>query len=155
MLFRSGLCLYCGGSDHVRRDCGLRPHRTQAPMPIPTKGLVSKSFFLPVSVCCQQTSICVSALIDSGAEGNFLHQGVVTHLNIPVDPLPHQLTVFALDGLPVGQSLITHKTKPIQSQTSFLHRGNFMPSPPILRLLAHSRSTLVRRGQSGHFMVAT
>ena len=54
---------------------------------VPTKGLVSKSFTLPVIIYCQQKSFIFSALVNSGAEGNFIHAHLVEELQIPMETL--------------------------------------------------------------------
>ena len=80
---------------------------------VPTKGLVSKSVMLPVNIYCQPYSLLVSALIDSGAEGNFIHARLVERLQTPVQPLQSSLKVAALDGGPVGLGTISNVTKSV------------------------------------------
>ena len=83
-----GICLCCGGDGHLLCDCRAHPHKTLLPTHgkhvestpltnVPTKGLVSKSFLLPVIFGCHQVSLVVSALTDFGAEGNFIHSHLV------------------------------------------------------------------------------
>uniref|UniRef100_A0A3B1IMZ3 Gypsy retrotransposon integrase-like protein 1 n=1 Tax=Astyanax mexicanus TaxID=7994 RepID=A0A3B1IMZ3_ASTMX len=62
------------------------------------------------------------ALIDSGAEGNFMKESLVQELQLRMEPLPHQLSARALDGSPIGCAPITHQTSPVILQTSFLHK---------------------------------
>ncbi|KAL7889650.1 hypothetical protein AOLI_G00019080 [Acnodon oligacanthus] len=69
---------------------------------VPTKGMVSKSMILPVLIYCQSQSLIVSALINSGAEGNFIHDSRVREFQIPIRTLQRGLKVSALDGEPVG-----------------------------------------------------
>ncbi|KAG9283918.1 NACHT, LRR and PYD domains-containing protein 12-like [Astyanax mexicanus] len=109
--FREGLCLYCGGSNHARRDCGLRPSGAHAQrlgqrreftpganvVSTSARGLVSKSFLLPVLIRCVNESFSVLALIDCGAEGNFISAEVVERLQIPTEPVNPSLRVTALD----------------------------------------------------------
>lgn len=40
----------------------------------------------------------LEAFIDSEAAGNFINEALVTHLGLPVDPLPYPIPVLALDG---------------------------------------------------------
>ena len=87
----------------------------------PTKGLASKSFLLPVIIGCHQVSLVVSALLDSGTEGNFIHTHLVEPLQIPVETLKTPLKIAALDGGPVGAGSITTRTEPVLLETSSLH----------------------------------
>ena len=70
---------------------------------IPTKRLVFKSSPMPVTMSCQNLSSVVPALINSGAEGSFIHTRLVEQLQIPVMPLKVPLSIAALDGKHVGQ----------------------------------------------------
>uniref|UniRef100_A0AAR2JHU7 ribonuclease H n=1 Tax=Pygocentrus nattereri TaxID=42514 RepID=A0AAR2JHU7_PYGNA len=126
---------FCGQPGHRIRDCRKRTSQNKAPNPgkhveftpranvvsIPTKGLVSKSVLLPVRLCFHPKVVVVSALIDSGAEGNFIHAQVVEKLRIPVKNLRNSLEVTALDGDPVGFQPITHVTVPIETHASALY----------------------------------
>lgn len=40
----------------------------------------------------------LEAFTDSEAAGNFINEALVTHLGLPVDPLPYPIPVLALDG---------------------------------------------------------
>ena len=133
---KNHLCLYCGKAGHQLRECRARPLKPNAPTPgqhvestphsnvvsVPTKGLVSKSVLLPVTLYCHPNSLILSALIDSGAEGNFIHARLVEQLQIPVEPLETKLKVAALDGGPVGVGKISQITTPVELQTSALHK---------------------------------
>jgi len=65
-----------------------------------------------------QTHNC-QALLDSGAEGNFMDSTLAHRLHIPLRPLPHHIMVHALNGqkLPV----ISHVTEDITLITSGNH----------------------------------
>uniref|UniRef100_A0A8C1EY99 Gypsy retrotransposon integrase-like protein 1 n=1 Tax=Cyprinus carpio carpio TaxID=630221 RepID=A0A8C1EY99_CYPCA len=79
----------------------------------------SSSTLLPVRLrWAAQTHHC-QALLDSGAEGNFLDSTLAHRLHIPLRPLPHHITVHALNGqkLPV----ISHVTEDITLITSGNH----------------------------------
>ena len=68
-------------------------------MSVPTKGLVSKSVFLPVTIHYRHVSLVVTALIDSRAEGNFLRSDVVAQLQFPVQDLQNPLKLWMEDQL--------------------------------------------------------
>uniref|UniRef100_A0A8C1QTJ1 Gypsy retrotransposon integrase-like protein 1 n=1 Tax=Cyprinus carpio TaxID=7962 RepID=A0A8C1QTJ1_CYPCA len=79
----------------------------------------SSSTLLPVRLrWAAQTHNC-QALLDSGAEGNFMDSTLAHKLHIPLRALPHHITVHALNGqkLPV----ISHVTEDITLITSGNH----------------------------------
>ena len=53
----------------------------------------------------------VSALVDSGADENFIDAGFVSQVGIHLEQLPSPLNANALDGRLLA--LITHRTKPL------------------------------------------
>lgn len=69
------------------------------------------------------TTFLCKALIDSGAEGNFLDRKTALKLGVPLVPLNHSISVSAL----WGQSLppITHVTEPVSLITSSNHSDYF------------------------------
>ncbi len=75
---------------------------------------------LPVSVKYQDTIHSCSALIDSGAEGNFLDISVAAQWSIPAIPLPSPISVRSLNGLLL--SSITHSTPSVSLVVSGNHR---------------------------------
>ncbi len=75
---------------------------------------------LPVSVKYQDTIHSCSALIDSGAEGNFLDISVEVQWGIPAIPLPSPISVRSLNGLLL--SSITHSTPSVSLVVSGNHR---------------------------------
>ncbi|KAI4874604.1 hypothetical protein NFI96_006457, partial [Prochilodus magdalenae] len=52
------------------------------------------------------------ALIDSGAEGNFIHIKVAQRLNLSIQELKRPLRLSAVDGDPVGQDLMNDQIPP-------------------------------------------
>jgi len=74
---------------------------------------------LPVRLQWAARSQECKALVDSGAEGNFLDFSFAKHLHIPIITLDHRISVKALNG----QSLpsVTHSTTPITFITSGNH----------------------------------
>ncbi|XDV54467.1 hypothetical protein PO909_022751 [Leuciscus waleckii] len=66
------------------------------------------------------------ALVDSGAEGNFMDINLAYQLHLPISPLPHQISVNALNGQQLPN--FTHSTDPITLITS----GNHTETIPFL-----------------------
>ncbi len=75
---------------------------------------------LPVSVKYKDTIHSCSALVDSGAEGNFLDISVAAQWGIPAIPLPSPISVRSLNGLLL--SSITHSTPSVSLVVSGNHR---------------------------------
>ncbi|KAG1935783.1 retrotransposable element [Pimephales promelas] len=73
-----GLCLYCGGAGHLAFNCPLKG---------PARQLRWSTHFHDGQ-----------ALLDSGAEGNFMDHSFAKRLHIPLKPLSHQIHVHALNG---------------------------------------------------------
>ncbi|KAI4897414.1 hypothetical protein NFI96_032838 [Prochilodus magdalenae] len=137
---RRGLCLYCGNPGHILRNCSLRPQRnplsftnrqdSTAPpsatprtsaVSSPAPGMVAKSFMIPVTLYYENFSCVFPALIDSGAEGNFMNIQVVKLLQVPVSTLKRPLRLSAVDGDPVGPGYVTSITSPVTMDISALH----------------------------------
>jgi hypothetical protein len=79
----------------------------------------SAATFLPVQLLVDRTTFTCKALIDSGAEGNFLDHKTALRLRIPLVPLDPPILVTALSG----QSLppVTHVTESVSLITSGNH----------------------------------
>ena len=90
-------------------------------MSAPTEVLVKKSFVMPITIYCQGISSVFSALIDSGAEGNFIHAELVQELQIPLEPLDKPLKIAALAGEPAVLGTIFHITLPVRVDVSSVH----------------------------------
>ncbi|KAL0147024.1 hypothetical protein M9458_057548, partial [Cirrhinus mrigala] len=79
------------------------------------------------------------ALVDSGAEGNFMDFDFAHRLHIPVVPLTHKITVNALNGQALPD--ITHTTGPVTLVTSSNHLESITllltPSPLAPIVLGH------------------
>ncbi|KAI4900377.1 hypothetical protein NFI96_000695, partial [Prochilodus magdalenae] len=130
-----GLCLYCGAGGHFLRDCQVRPQRFRTSYPEqraeptlhaktvshPTPGMISKSLLIPVTLHCRGSSHVFAALIDSGAEGNFIHARIATQLRVPIVSLDSPLRIAAVDGDPVGMGVVSLTTQLIKMDVSALH----------------------------------
>ena len=86
---------------------------------------------LTASLSCDSGSFSVNALVDSGADDNFMDLGFARKVGIPLEALPDPITVKALDGRILAR--ITHCTIPLQLQVSGNHseiiRFYVLPSP--------------------------
>ncbi|XP_036420432.1 uncharacterized protein LOC118803968 [Colossoma macropomum] len=60
----------------------------------------------------------LETLIDSGAEGNFIHRSLVEQLQLPVETLQASLRLSAVDGDPVGEGVIDTLTRPVTMYTT-------------------------------------
>ncbi|MGL5564969.1 MAG: retropepsin-like aspartic protease, partial [Plesiomonas sp.] len=107
-----GLCFYCGGTGHLLHRCPLK--RTG---PAVKRGLlsggaalgeVSSATLLPGRLQWATGEFTCQALVDSGAEGNFVDRRRATELGIPITALNHSITVQALSGQTLPT--ITHVT---------------------------------------------
>ena len=93
------LCLYCGQSGHMKSSCPVRPLSKSPPVSsnVKTHTTVS-SLTLPVRLLVQGNSISTTALIDSGAAGNFISHKFAVQCKLQLNPCHTSLRVEALDG---------------------------------------------------------
>ncbi len=118
-----GLCLYCGAAGHIAAQCPVKASVTAV------KGLLTGGITLAKSslaatlltVKLQWSSVTYDcqALVDSGAEGNFLDSDLADRLRLPVIALSQPIAVHALNGLSLPS--ITHSTGPLRLVTSGNH----------------------------------
>ncbi len=73
----AGLCLYCASPDHFIRIC---PVRRPAVNTLQLDPDVSTLSWLPVQLLTPESSVSVSALVDSGSSGNLISQALLTRL---------------------------------------------------------------------------
>ncbi len=98
-----GLCRYCGAAGHFAAQCPVKARVTAV------KGLLTGGITLAKSslaatlltVKLQWSSVTYDcqALVDSGAEGNFLDSDLADRLRLPVIALSQPIAVHALNGL--------------------------------------------------------
>lgn len=100
---------------------------------------ISKSAFsLRAIVIHSGESFVLSAIIDSGSEGNFIEETTALRLHLPLKPLRRPVKVNTIDGGPIGTGVVTHSTEPITLQVSSLHQENIIllvtntPRQPII-----------------------
>ena len=75
---------------------------------------------IPVQLHLGSGSFSVSALIDSGAAGNFMDLELANQLQVPLQRMDTQLKVKALDGRPLGQGTISKRTVELKLQVDKL-----------------------------------
>ncbi|KAI4899522.1 hypothetical protein NFI96_011522 [Prochilodus magdalenae] len=158
-----GLCLYCGARGHFLRDCQVRPQRFRTSYPEqraeptlhaktvshPTPGMISKSLLIPVTLHCQGSSHVFAALIDSGAEGNFIHARIATQLRVPIVSLDSPLRIAAVDGDPVGKGVVSLTTQLIKMDVSALHSEELSAiASPLTSLLKGNAKRLAWNAQA-------
>ncbi len=90
---RGNLCLYCGLSGHMRATCPTRPSRNA---PAVSSNLNSSTVLeIPVTLMVKGQITETSALIDSGAAGNFIDATFAKTHHIPLVPCVSQFDVHA------------------------------------------------------------
>ncbi|KAF7641247.1 hypothetical protein LDENG_00287690, partial [Lucifuga dentata] len=110
---KAGDCLYCGQHGHVLATC---PRRGS---PVSVGVLVNQTKFifprprlqLQATICLSNLHLPLSALIDSGADDNFLDEELARQAGIPCEALDSPLRANALDGRLLAQ--VKHITKPL------------------------------------------
>ncbi|KAL0149071.1 hypothetical protein M9458_055686, partial [Cirrhinus mrigala] len=105
---RGNLCLYCGQPGHIRATCPTRPPRQRAAVSTDEPPLSRCE--IPVVLGFGEATINTTALIDSGAAGNFIDAAFVAANQVPVSSCFPHVTVAALDGRPLGSGKIRHIT---------------------------------------------
>ncbi|KAL0174051.1 hypothetical protein M9458_030019 [Cirrhinus mrigala] len=88
---RSNLCLYCGQPGHIRANCPTRPPRPSTSVSGDECSL--NRCEIPVTVAFGNITIKTTALIDSGAAGNFMDAQFVTSNHVPVSSCSSHVTV--------------------------------------------------------------
>ncbi|KAI2648707.1 Transposon Tf2-6 polyprotein [Labeo rohita] len=105
---RGNLCLYCGLAGHIRANCPTRPPRPPTSVSKITSNL--NRCELPVTIQSGKIIIQSTALIDSGAAGNFMDIAFALANHLPLLPCASLLAVAAIDGRPLGSGQIRNTT---------------------------------------------
>ncbi|KAL0154660.1 hypothetical protein M9458_048923, partial [Cirrhinus mrigala] len=109
------LCLYCGQAGHAKSTCPIRPNRAVSVN-------TSSTIQLPVVLHVANQTITTTALIDSGAAGNFISAEFARKHNIALTPFSSFLAVEALDGRPLGEGSVQNVTETIRMHIGALHK---------------------------------
>ncbi|XP_041437205.1 uncharacterized protein LOC121399720 [Xenopus laevis] len=124
-----GLCMYCGDKGHFLKNCPKRPGNSQnlcgegklhLGREISSSQFASKNL-VPVVLSWPGGSVTVSALVDSGAGGNFLDAAFAERYNIPLNPLTPPMRISAIDKSPLGSGLVTQKSKALSMCVNNMH----------------------------------
>ncbi|KAI2644948.1 Transposon Tf2-6 polyprotein [Labeo rohita] len=105
---RNHLCLYCGEAGHIRATCPTRPPRSPTSVSVCSPSL--NKCELSALLICGEKSIRTTALIDSGAAGNFIDKDFAKANQLPLLPCVSPVAVAALDGRPLGSGRIEYIT---------------------------------------------
>ena len=95
---------------------------------------------VPGEIKLKNQTVAISALLDSGSDGNFIDAYKAEHLGIPLIPCELPLHIRAIDNKPIGKGHITHRTVFISLRIGCLHRET------ISLLVINSPGTDVIRG---------
>ncbi len=76
---------------------------------------------VPISLTSAGVAVETTALIDSGAAGNFIDINFANSHNLPLVTCETRLAVTALDGRPLGPGLVQFKTQVFTLKTGSLH----------------------------------
>ncbi|MGL5501715.1 MAG: retroviral-like aspartic protease family protein, partial [Plesiomonas shigelloides] len=117
------LCLYCGQPGHMRASCPSRPNPEKKKVVSLSIDSLNSEMCLTVPVNLHVNGQCVStsALLDSGAAGNFMSHAFAQYHHITLLECPLSLTVEAIDGRPLGTGRISSITQNICMQTGLFH----------------------------------
>uniref|UniRef100_A0A8C1CA59 Gypsy retrotransposon integrase-like protein 1 n=1 Tax=Cyprinus carpio carpio TaxID=630221 RepID=A0A8C1CA59_CYPCA len=144
-----GLCLYCAAQGHRADSCPAKAARS--PQRVNLSGTAvfpthRSRTHLSVSLFTKHSLFKASALVDSGAEGNFIDEEWARARDIPIQSLQSPIVAHGLDGQPLMQ--ISRITDSVSVLTSGNHREDLRflvcksPSAPLV--LGHP--WLVRHG---------
>ncbi len=115
----NNLCLYCGLPGHLRASCPTRPPRN--PPSVSRTSTISSVLEIPVTLRVNGEDIETTALIDSGAVGNFIDSAFSKTHRIPLVACESRLAVAALDGRPLGSGRIQFTTEDLSLCTGAFH----------------------------------
>lgn len=93
------------------------------PLPVSYKPIISKiSFIIQIQIQHLNQHFTLTALIDSGADGNFMNQATAERLHLKRYNLNNPPSLQAIDGSPIGSGQIKYCTSPMTLITSFLYQ---------------------------------
>ncbi|CAL9698545.1 unnamed protein product [Knipowitschia caucasica] len=112
-----GRCIYCGQLGHFLASCPVKRNVGLKPTTLVSSAAVKDCFkrkLTKVQLISTSCSRSLPALIDSGADANFIDSSLVKELGLSRLPLSQPMTATALDGRLL--CTITHYTCPLKLQ---------------------------------------
>ncbi|KAI2651025.1 Transposon Tf2-11 polyprotein [Labeo rohita] len=120
-----GLCLYCGQSDHLIKDCPRRPPRPVMSTILPMHENMYP-FTSPVTLTAPSVSITVAALIDSGSAGNFIAGHLARRLGIKTTPTELRYQVQSVTGKPLSDQDVQRRAGPVHLRVGQCHEEDIL-----------------------------
>lgn len=77
----------------------------------PNQCLTYHAFTLPIIIEHSGAPLALRALLDSGVAGSFIDEETGHQLGLPMDPLLQPIKVNGINGRPIMEGLLTHRTK--------------------------------------------
>uniref|UniRef100_A0A8C5R8C8 Gypsy retrotransposon integrase-like protein 1 n=1 Tax=Leptobrachium leishanense TaxID=445787 RepID=A0A8C5R8C8_9ANUR len=115
------LCLYCGRPHHTARYCPEKnrgragnPNSPLRLLHLSTSSGCSPLLTLPLVLQWGGRMLLQTAMVDSGASGNFLDKAVVDAFCIPITNKPFPLHIQVVDGSSLPSGPVTTETEPLQ-----------------------------------------
>ncbi|KAL0176934.1 hypothetical protein M9458_029264, partial [Cirrhinus mrigala] len=128
---RGNLCLYCGQAGHLRASSPTRPPRQ--PTSVSELKSLPNCCHIPVTITHNDVTVKTTALIDSGAAGNFIDADFVATNHLPILSCSPHVAVAALDGRPLGTGKVHHTTQDLTLHVEPAHQETIrffiIPSP--------------------------
>ncbi|KAL0161744.1 hypothetical protein M9458_045469, partial [Cirrhinus mrigala] len=120
---QNSLCLYCGQAGHIKSTCPVRPAKPSPAVSVNRLITTSHSSMqIPIVIRHASRTIHTTALIDSGAAGNFISIEFAHQQNIILNSCKSSLSVEALDGRPLGEGRVHSLTEEMRMEIRALHR---------------------------------
>lgn len=131
------LCLYCGAGGHVLTACPIRPPRPMVST-IQVPPSCSSPLCTPVTLTVPDQSLTVTALIDSGAAGNFLSGALCRRLHLRKSRCQSTFSLHSIVGKPLNRSLVQHLAESVKLHVGCLHSEEIS-----LLVLEHSTADVI------------
>ncbi|KAL0193301.1 hypothetical protein M9458_011597, partial [Cirrhinus mrigala] len=114
------LFLYCGKPGHIKTSCPSRPMQRTSSV-VSHYSNSSHTVKASVNIVFLDKQINTTALIDSGAAGNFMDLDFAKAQGLSLIPCTSPLSVPALDGRPLGPGRVHYTTSDLHLTTGALH----------------------------------